>query len=200
MDPPSRPSGARKSVSAQFNRSSAADGASPNLFASTSLSSPDGTIGRHSQSQSHVFLGENNAYTIQRQSSRLQIELSECVETKTVTTTTTTKRAYPPLIIRPPGPINRLDAKEYPLATKPTPQELRCFSYEIDGQTISLQEEESRSISQVKKPLVVLTFFLHMLISSNSQHLLSTIQIQSPPDDHVLRQTSHSELQTPTDL
>ena len=46
---------------------------------------------------------------------RLQFEIAECVETKTVTTTTTTKRSYPPLYVREPRTLQSLDAKEYPL-------------------------------------------------------------------------------------
>lgn len=65
--------------------------------------------------------------------SRLQIELEECVETKTVTTTTTTKRSYPPLQIQRPSLAN-LDAKEYPLASRDLPAQLQNFSYALDGQ------------------------------------------------------------------
>ncbi|KAL2759298.1 hypothetical protein ACRALDRAFT_1047299 [Sodiomyces alcalophilus JCM 7366] len=64
-------------------------------------------------------------------SSRLRFEVSECVETKTVTTTTTTKRTFPPLHVREARPLSHLDGKEYPLANKPLPPELACFSYNI---------------------------------------------------------------------
>ncbi|KAK0125251.1 SCF ubiquitin ligase complex subunit cdc4, variant 2 [Cadophora gregata f. sp. sojae] len=67
---------------------------------------------------------------VSRRTSRLQIELAECVETKTVTTTTTTKRSYPPLLIQQQS-LEQLNAKEYPLAMKPPPAELMKFSYEI---------------------------------------------------------------------
>jgi F-box and WD-40 domain protein CDC4 len=76
------------------------------------------------------------------QSSRLQIELAECVETKTVTTTTTTKRAYPPLILGPPRALQSLDAKEYPLASKSTPPGLSSFKYEVGGASVYIVEEE----------------------------------------------------------
>ncbi|ROT43794.1 cell division control protein [Sodiomyces alkalinus F11] len=64
-------------------------------------------------------------------SSRLSFEVSECVETKTVTTTTTTKRTFPPLHVRESRPLSHLDGKEYPLANKPLPPELVSFSYSI---------------------------------------------------------------------
>lgn len=64
---------------------------------------------------------------------RLQFEVAECVETKTVTTTTTTKRSYPPLYVREPRPLQSLDAKEYPLATKATPPELSKFTIDLDS-------------------------------------------------------------------
>jgi F-box and WD-40 domain protein CDC4 len=70
--------------------------------------------------------------TISRSTSTLQIGVAECVETKTITTTTTTKRSYPPLLIQQ-QPLDNLDAKEYPLAAKPTPAEILKFSYEIDN-------------------------------------------------------------------
>ncbi len=65
--------------------------------------------------------------------SRLQFELEECVETKTVTTTTTTKRSYPPWFVKAPRPLELLDAKEYPLASKPTPPELTRFTFDLAG-------------------------------------------------------------------
>lgn len=74
---------------------------------------------------------------------RLQIELAECVETRTVTTTTTTKRTYPPLLVRPPRSLQNLDAKEYPLASRPTPHELTEFSYEVDGEVVRFREDDT---------------------------------------------------------
>lgn len=77
-----------------------------------------------------------------RRTSRLQIELAECVETKTITTTTTTKRSYPPLLIQQ-QPLDILDAKEYPLAFKPIPTELTKFSYEVDGHQVTKFHEDA---------------------------------------------------------
>jgi F-box and WD-40 domain protein CDC4 len=64
---------------------------------------------------------------------RFQLHVSECVETKTVTTTTRLTRKFPPFFIPDPAPLESLDTKEYPLAMKPTPPELADFSYSYDG-------------------------------------------------------------------
>ncbi len=72
---------------------------------------------------------------------RLQFELAECVETKTVTTTTTTKRSYPPLFVREPRSLQSLDTKEYPLATRPTPPELSRFTLDLDDAGYTSHDE-----------------------------------------------------------
>ncbi|EPE02446.1 cell division control protein [Ophiostoma piceae UAMH 11346] len=73
--------------------------------------------------------------------SRLQFEIAECVETKTITTTTTTKRAYPPVYVRERRPLKSLDSKEYPLAGKPTPPELAKFSFDVDYESEHEREQ-----------------------------------------------------------
>ncbi|KAI1820708.1 WD40 repeat-like protein [Xylaria intraflava] len=67
---------------------------------------------------------------------RINFGVAECIETKTVTTTTTTKRSYPPLLVRESRPLLSLDAKEFPLAQKPTPPELANFTFRLDDQDI----------------------------------------------------------------
>lgn len=67
----------------------------------------------------------------QNGSRRFQLEVSECVETKTVTTTTRLTRKFPQVFVRDPTPLSNLDAKEYPLAMKPAPPELSDFSYTL---------------------------------------------------------------------
>ncbi|POR33385.1 Cell division control protein 4 [Tolypocladium paradoxum] len=62
---------------------------------------------------------------------RFQLQVSECVETKTVTTTTRLTRKFPQVFVRDPTPLASLDTKEYPLATKPTPPELLEFQYNM---------------------------------------------------------------------
>jgi len=67
----------------------------------------------------------------------------ECIETKTVTTTTTTKRSYPPLFVREPRDLNSLDSKEYPLASRPTPPDLRRLTFDLgDGDNNAWADEE----------------------------------------------------------
>lgn len=68
-----------------------------------------------------------------RRPARLQFEVAECVETKTITTTTTTKRSYPPLFVREPRSLQSLDSKEYPLAFRPTPPELARVTLDMAG-------------------------------------------------------------------
>lgn len=86
--------------------------------------------GRSSQQVSVRWDDESN---VAGRAARLQFEVAECVETKTVTTTTTTKRSYPPLFMREPRPLSSLDSKEYPLASRPTPPELTRFTLDIGG-------------------------------------------------------------------
>lgn len=64
-------------------------------------------------------------------SRRYNLQLRECVETKTITTTTRLTREYPHVLVRDPTPLACLDTKEYPLAMKPTPPELANFTYSV---------------------------------------------------------------------
>lgn len=88
---------------------------------------------------------------------RLQYEVAQCVETKTVTTTTTTKRAYPPLFIRQPRPLEALDTKEYPLAHGPTPPDLRKF-------TLDLNQNDDDFAWSFREPASV-SIFLYVRVS-----------------------------------
>lgn len=84
--------------------------------------------------------------TVAHRSGRLQFEVAECVETKTVTTTTTTKRSYPPLFVREPRALQSLDSKEYPLASRPTPPELTNITLDMasfDSENWSFESEAS---------------------------------------------------------
>lgn len=82
-------------------------------------------------------------------SRRFQLELSECVETRTVTTTTRLTRKFPHVFVRDPAPFESLDAKEYPLALKPTPPELVDFSYTL------AEEEAAQEPRQTVRPPTV---------------------------------------------
>jgi F-box and WD-40 domain protein CDC4 len=149
MDPPSRPS-LRRSASTRIIKSESNDfnrDASPSPFALKARK-----MSLDTRRNGSVALEDNNGLEwdetnsmVSRRTTRLQVELAECVETKTVTTTTTTKRSYPPLLVQPPRSLHTLDAKEYPLALKPTPHELTNFSYEIDGEIVHFCEDNPSS-------------------------------------------------------
>uniref|UniRef100_A0A0B7JML5 F-box domain-containing protein n=1 Tax=Bionectria ochroleuca TaxID=29856 RepID=A0A0B7JML5_BIOOC len=95
----------------------------------------------------------NVAETGQESARRFQLEMSECVETKTVTTTTRLTRKFPHVFVRNPTPLECLDSKEYPLALKPAPPEIADFSYNmpfeediaesIDTDVISIPSQQS---------------------------------------------------------
>ncbi|XP_044715067.1 f-box-like domain-containing protein [Hirsutella rhossiliensis] len=97
---------------------------------------------------------------------RFQLQVSECVETKTVTTTTRLTRKFPHVFVRDPTPLEKLDSKEYPLALKPTPPELLGFSYNLldggrhgdDDQDDDEQQDAKpmhRSASRAMTPMAV---------------------------------------------
>ena len=150
MDPPLRPSSLRRTSSTQnfksFPPNDLAQDASPTPLALKAQKIIQGERTEY-LAPSHISgLGwEENDDIISRSTTRLQVELAECVETKTVTTTTTTKRSYPPLLVQPPRSLHALDAKEYPLALKPPPYELTNFSYEVDGQIVHFCEDKPAS-------------------------------------------------------
>lgn len=103
---------------------------SPSPFTSGSMHMQDSVEAPYPQPKNQTVSVSWGDDIISRHTSTLQINVAECVETKTVTTTTTTKRSYPPLLIRQQS-LDSLDSKEYPLASKPTPLELLNFSYEV---------------------------------------------------------------------
>jgi F-box and WD-40 domain protein CDC4 len=136
MDPPpARLPLKRRAVSAQQTNTALSQSfssqVSPSPFTSSSLHSQGGVEAQSPRPKSQTVSIEWKDDSISRHTSTLQIGVAECVETKTVTTTTTTKRSYPPLLIRHQS-LDNLDAKEYPLASRPTPSELLSFSYDID--------------------------------------------------------------------
>ncbi|KAK3303673.1 WD40-repeat-containing domain protein [Chaetomium strumarium] len=75
----------------------------------------------------------------------------ECIETKTVTTTTTTKRSYPPLFLREPRDVHSLDSKEYPLAARPTPPELRRLTFNLDDEIKGWVNDEDVDAQQAQE-------------------------------------------------
>lgn len=62
-------------------------------------------------------------------SRRVQLQVSECVETKTVTTTTRFTRQFPPVYVGDSQPLASLDVREYPLAMKEMPSEIANFAF-----------------------------------------------------------------------
>lgn len=150
MEPPNRSHIKRRAVSAQhigtnFAASRTAD-KSPSPLEPKSRYGHLGMEGQPARSRNQVvsvdWIEGRNA--VSRRTSSLQIELAECVETKTITTTTTTKRSYPPLLVR--QPLNSLDPKEYPLALQNPPAELMSFQYEIDEASTSHSSESSAKL------------------------------------------------------
>lgn len=151
MDPPLPPPSTRSKTSTQHS----------NLRTPITLNSMGGTNPFASKSSATLQREVMEAYStpdlpsgrdwteaddaVSSRSTRVQIELAECVETKIITTTTTTKRSYPPLLVRPPRSLQSLNSKEYPLALKKTPQELASFSYEVDGEVIHFREDDRLS-------------------------------------------------------
>ncbi|KAL2075765.1 hypothetical protein VTL71DRAFT_708 [Oculimacula yallundae] len=143
MNPPTRPTSSRRVLSRQSDNMAAqhliSDG-SPSPLPSNFQQRPADTQPRlRSQTVSVGWVEGDDM--VSHRSSRLQIELAECVETKTVTTTTTTKRSYPPLLLQQ-QPLEQLNAKEYPLAMKPPPAELLKFSYEIESDLVAEEHDD----------------------------------------------------------
>ncbi|KAH8882234.1 WD40 repeat-like protein [Thozetella sp. PMI_491] len=110
---------------------------------------------RRPRSSQHVSVSwEEPQDSVIHHSSRLQFEVAECVETKTITTTTTTKRSYPPLFVREPRQLSSLDSKEYPLASRPIPTELKSFTLDLDeydGHAWSFEDEPESTQTQVEQ-------------------------------------------------
>lgn len=121
----------------------------------------------HSSQTVSVSLDEDSS-ALGVDASHLRFEVSECVETKTVTTTTTTKRTFPPLRVRESRPLSRLDGKEYPLANKPLPPELASFSYSIRDLGADEATDELITSKKVSHP-----HRLHSLLSSHPSFRIS---------------------------
>ena len=82
----------------------------------------------------------------------------ECIETKTITTTTTTKRSYPPLFVREPRDLDLLDSKEYPLAARPTPPELRKLTFDLgncDGEAWSFEDDPDHRVGDPSHSILI---------------------------------------------
>lgn len=146
MDPPGQPKDKRRAaLLPQTNMTSTSARYAQETSPSPFTSNPKSKLlpGQHPRPRPGptISVGWNEGQdSVSQHTSRLQIELAECVETKTVTTTTTTKRSYPPLLVRQRS-LASLDQKEYPLAAKETPPELANFSFELHGQVVDFDDE-----------------------------------------------------------
>jgi len=69
-----------------------------------------------------------------------QFSFAPTTRTTVVTTTTTTTTSFPPLLIKPPRAIKDLDARKYPLASIPTPANLRNLRFRLGDQSIVFNE------------------------------------------------------------
>ncbi|KAI5460466.1 WD40-repeat-containing domain protein [Mariannaea sp. PMI_226] len=125
----------------------------------------------------------------QSRSRRFQLQVSECVETKTVTTTTRLTRKFPHVFVRDPIPLENLDTKEYPLAMKPTPPELIQFSYTLPGNhevQYEEHEDDDSSSKQIKK-------------ASSSRCTPSLTKSESPSDTTTLSKIPRQPSQSPSE-
>ncbi|CAL3969140.1 unnamed protein product [Diplocarpon coronariae] len=142
MDPPIRPFNNRRAVSAQLTSTNSQSLYDTNSKYLHNVAAPQAPRALRPRNRTVSVGWVEGGDAISRQTSSMQIELAECVETKTVTTTTTTKRSYPPLLVKQ-RPLGKLSTKEYPLAMKPPPAELLRFSYEVEGDLMDLAGEDS---------------------------------------------------------
>jgi F-box and WD-40 domain protein CDC4 len=140
----------------------------------------------------------------QNRSRRFQLEVSECVETKTVTTTTRLTRKFPQVFVRDPVPLENLDTKEYPLAMKPTPPELIRFSYNMPSALETDDEAEDEPIDhqvsfhaifhdycclqQQHEELIILTY---TQLSCNSRTTPNQVKTESPQESNLVRIPKH---------
>ncbi|KAF5568483.1 f-box WD-40 domain-containing protein [Fusarium phyllophilum] len=120
----------------------------------------------------------------QNRSRRFQLEVSECVETKTVTTTTRLTRKFPQVFVRDPVPLENLDTKEYPLAMKPTPPELIRFSYNMPGAIETDDEVEDEPIDHQ-------TLLTYTKLSCNSRSTPTQLKSESPQESNLVRIPKH---------
>lgn len=126
--------------------------------------------------------------TTSRRASRLQFEVAECVETKTVTTTTTTKRSFPPLFVRKPRQLNSLDSKEYPLASKTTPPELSKFTVDfsdIDGESLPAEDANELDVGILLSATLSRSFLTRMPQEQSLEATESTMKLDTDLDTPV---------------
>jgi len=123
-----------------------------------------------------------------------QFSFAPATQTTVVTTTTTTTTSFPPLMMRAPTHLYRLDPKLYPLAASPTPQALKKLSFEAGGRRTLFQEAENaaQALQTVGVHLVIywtpenfLTFDVSCNNSSGSYEIRRVSSVKSRIFDQI---------------
>ncbi len=130
---------------------SRASGTTPTPLRPKLSPSPDGRLtstmheGLHRthSSTNHIIGGQKKA--LHTDAVLGQFSFAPATQTTVVTTTTTTTTSFPPLVMKAPTHLYRLDPKMYPLAASPTPQALKKLSFEAGGRQTLFQEAENAS-------------------------------------------------------
>ena len=91
-----------------------------------------------------------------------QFSFAPATQTTIVTTTTTTTTSFPPLMMKAPTHLYKLDAKMYPLAASPTPQALKKLSFEAGGRQTVFQEAENaaQTLRTVRVHRLIISFIV----------------------------------------
>jgi hypothetical protein len=90
----------------------------------------------------HGLLQDNRGLVSPQVGKFATVAKLSATQTTIVTTTTTTTTSIPPLLLRPPRHLHDRDPKHYPLAASPIPAALKNFSFNYNGQTTLVQEED----------------------------------------------------------
>jgi F-box and WD-40 domain protein CDC4 len=85
-----------------------------------------------------------------------QLSYVPATHTTVVTTTTTTKIDFPPILMRAPRSLIERDPKIYPLASSPTPESVKRFTFDAGGTQAYFSEAEDvdRSLNDASPPLL----------------------------------------------
>ncbi|TEA19508.1 Cell division control protein 4 [Colletotrichum sidae] len=145
---------------------------------------------RSSQTVS-ITADEKTASIIGTESKSLQYHVSECIETTTTTTTTTTKRTFPPVYLRQVRPLDELDSKEYPLASKPLPPELANFSFSVSGPSSDVVFDDVTASRRRKAPVTAGRLSAGILKDDESTQE-SPRRVSKSPSDSLQRITRQS--------
>jgi len=113
---------------------------SSNLDSRLTSAMHEGLHGAHGPTN-HIIGGRKNVLDADEVLG--QFSFAPATQTTVVTTTTTTTTSFPPLVMKAPTHLYRLDPKLYPLAASPTPQALKKLSFEAGGRQTLFQEAEN---------------------------------------------------------